>query len=276
VERSVTSAYAAGKVRSGVNLTQRILLIMKTYVKCLAGALCVVLSAASFGQPTAKDDSLAAIKAAINATLQKGKPGLAVTDVEKSPINGLYKATIGGSHIYTTADGQYFINGDVYQIKPGEIVNLTEKSRNGDRAKAVASVDKKDTIIFSPKDKVKKVVYVFTDVDCHFCQVLHSHMAEYNSLGIEVRYLAYPRAGLDSDSASKLVSAWCSDDRKAALTKLKLQQAIAPKTCSNPVATQYTIGQSIGLTGTPALILEDGELISGYMEPAKLAEALKI
>lgn len=253
--------------------------MMKKYVQVFAGSLLLAVAASVNSQPTAKDASLEEVKASINAGLQKGKPGIVVTAVEESPITGLYKATIGdGPHVYVTRDGQYFISGDVFHVTAGNIVNMTEKARDGDRAKAVASIDKEDMIIFAPdKAKVKKVLYVFTDVDCGYCQLLHSKMAEYNNLGIEVRYLAYPRAGIGSKSADKLVSAWCADDPKAALTKLKERQSIPDKTCAeSPVADQYNLGRTIGLTGTPALILEDGELISGYLEPAKLAQALNL
>lgn len=253
--------------------------MMKKYVQLFAGSVLLAAAASAVAQPAAKDRSLDEVKDSINSGLQKGKPGIVVTEVEASPIPGLYKATIGdGPHVYVTGDGQYFIAGDVFQVKPGEIVNLTDQARNGDRAKAVASVDKEDMIIFSPdKEKVKKVLYVFTDVDCGYCQLLHSKMPEYNELGIEVRYLAYPRAGIGSKSANKLVSAWCADDPNEALTKLKERKPIPDKSCAdNPVAEQYNLGRSIGLTGTPALVLENGELISGYLEPAKLAKALDL
>lgn len=253
--------------------------MMKKYVQLFAGSALLAMAVSAVSQPVAKDQSLEEVKASINAGLQKGKPGIEVTAVEASPIEGLYKATIGGGpHVYATGDGQYFIAGDVFEVKEGEIVNLSDQALNGDRAKAVASVDKEDMIIFAPdKEKVKKVLYVFTDVDCGYCQLLHSKVAEYNDLGIEIRYLAYPRAGIGSNSANKLVSAWCADDPQAALTKLKERKPIPTKTCEdNPIAEQYNLGRTIGLTGTPALVLENGELISGYMEPAKLAQALKL
>ncbi|HAH80198.1 MAG TPA: protein-disulfide isomerase, partial [Gammaproteobacteria bacterium] len=44
-----------------------------------------------------------------------------------------------------------------------------------------------------------------TDVDCGYCRKLHNEMAQINELGIEVRYLAYPRAGVDSDTHDKMV-----------------------------------------------------------------------
>ena len=225
-----------------------------------------------------KDAGLEKVKQAISASLQAAKPGITVSSIEASVIPGLYKTTIGdGPQVYATADGKFFVAGEVFEVSPGKIVNLTDQERNVDRAKAIAGLDKKDSIIFPPKGDVKKVMYVFTDVDCGYCQLLHSKIAEYNDLGIEVRYLAYPRAGIPSKSYNKIVSAWCAKDRNDALTKLKNRQEIPENMCpDNPVAEQFELGRKLGLSGTPALVFEDGQLIGGYVEPARLVEMLGI
>ncbi len=70
------------------------------------------------------------------------------------------------------------------------------------------------------------------------------------------------------------MSAWCADDPKDALTKLKNRQQIQSKSCINPIASQYQLGQEMGVTGTPALITADGQLFPGYMPAAALAERL--
>jgi thiol:disulfide interchange protein DsbC len=217
-------------------------------------------------------------KQAITNGLQGSKPGIQVTNVEPSVIPGLYKTEVGGgTQVYATPDGKYFIIGEVYEVAPGKLVNLTEQERNVDRAKYMAAVNKKDTIVFAPTGAVKKVMYVFTDVDCGYCQLLHSKIAEYNQLGIEVRYLAYPRAGIDSPSYNKIASAWCASDRNAALTKLKNREEIPENICpGNPVAAQYELGHKIGLNGTPALVFEDGELVGGFVEPARLKEMFNL
>lgn len=258
---------------------------MKPYTRVISSCLAAALIAASVGaaaeepkQPKAASQDLAEVKKAISATLQEGKPGIEVTSVEASPIPGLYKTVIGeGPHVYATADGKFFLAGEIYAVSPGKIVNLTDQERNGDRAKAVASVDKKDAIVFAPKGETKKVLYVFTDVDCGYCQLLHSKVPEYNELGIEIRYLAYPRAGVNSKSYNKIASAWCAKDRNEALTKLKQRENIPENVCEgNPVADQFELGRKIGLNGTPALVTESGELIAGYVEPQRLAQMLEL
>jgi len=250
---------------------------MKLFYSVLTSCAIMAVAHGVHAQSTEKSELEKAKKAIVNS-LQSGKQGVIVSDVQPAAIPGMYKANIeGGPHVYVTADGKYFIAGDIYQVSPGNIVNLTDQERNGDRAKAMASIDKKDTIAFPPEGDVKKVMYVFTDVDCGYCQKLHADVPEYNKLGIEVRYLAYPRAGINSNSYNKIASAWCAKDPQDALTKLKQRQEIPENVCAdNPVAKQFQIGQEIGLSGTPALVFDDGELIGGYVEPGRLKEMLDL
>jgi thiol:disulfide interchange protein DsbC len=254
-------------------------LFTKIAVRSFCLGLAVTAGAACAAEEKSKPQaaSIEKVKQAITAELQAAKPGITVTSVESSVIPGLYKTMIGGTQVYATADGKYFIAGEVFEVSPGKIVNLTDQERNVERAKVIAGINKKDTINFAPKGAVKKVMYVFTDVDCGYCQLLHSKVAEYNDLGIEVRYLAYPRAGIPSKSYSKIASAWCAKDRNDAITKLKNRQEIPENVCEgNPVPAQFDLGRQIGLSGTPALLFEDGQMIGGYVEPARLLEMLQL
>ncbi len=255
--------------------------LIKNVAYWLIAATAAVGTSVAVAQASQKPDAkeLEKIKSAISAQLEKGKPGIRVVDVQPSQIPGLFKTTFpDGPHIYTTADGKYFISGDIYEVMAGKIVNLTDAEKDGDRKAAMAALDKKDMIVFPPKNgKPKEVLYVFTDVDCGYCQLLHSKVGEYNEMGIEIRYLAYPRAGVNSNSYKKMASAWCAEDTQDALTKLKNREEIPENICEgNPVADQFDLSRQLGLTGTPALITESGQLISGYLEPGRLKEALSL
>jgi thiol:disulfide interchange protein DsbC len=137
------------------------------------------------------------------------------------------------------------------------------------------ALDESEMVVFAPENP-QKTVTVFTDFDCTYCRKLHQEVPVLNELGIAVRYLAYPRAGVGSASYDKMVSAWCADDPNTALTDAKMGKAIPQKTCANPVAKQYRLGDDFGVTGTPALILEDGQLLPGYMPASALAARLGI
>jgi thiol:disulfide interchange protein DsbC len=220
--------------------------------------------------------------AVIKTTIQKqfttlGK-GIVVKNVEPSPIDNLYLISLqDGQQVYVTADGKFFLVGDLMEIQKDKLVNVTEAAKSGERAIALAALKPKDSIVFPATGGKKATIYVFTDVDCGYCQKLHHEIAEYNKLGIDVHYLAFPRAGINSESYRKIASAWCADNRQAAFTKLTNREPIPENVCAgNPVAEQYKLGQKLGVNGTPAILTSEGRMIPGYVPPAELAKDLGI
>lgn len=221
---------------------------------------------------------VAAAEAANDKVLEKlknARPDFQFGEVSRTPIKGIYKSNIvNGPTIYLTRDGQYFFAGDFFEVGSKGLVNLGEKEMEQQRVAALSKLSLDDMVIFSPENP-KAYVYVFTDVDCYYCQKLHQEMAALNELGVEVRYLAYPRAGIGSPSYRKIASAWCADSPTESLTKLKNGENIPDDVCEpNPVAEHYRIGGKLGVAGTPALVTADGELLPGYMPADKLAAAL--
>ena len=248
--------------------------MVKTVIN--GGIVVAALGVANLVQAQVAVPKIEQVKQTINAEWAKARPGVQVETIEESEVKDIYKVTIAhGQSFYSTADGKNFFVGNLFRVQPGKVVNVTEEAKNGDRAKAVAALKTKDLISFPAKGEKKKAIYVFTDVDCYYCQKLHANMAQMNELGIEVNYLAYPRAGINSQSYNKIASAWCAKDKQDAITKLKAKTAIDINVCDgNPVANQFQLGQQLGLSGTPALITEDGELIAGYMDAPALAQRL--
>ncbi|HKT74200.1 MAG TPA: DsbC family protein [Steroidobacteraceae bacterium] len=232
------------------------------------------LAAALTGGPLAAEQPRQAAPAADPRAEIAGRiPGARPEDLRPSPIPGLYELRHGADILYVTADGQYGINGDLYDI--GRNVNLTENVRRETRAHLIAAVPEDQMLVFGPRDP-KYTITVFTDVDCGYCRQLHSQIAEYNHLGIRVRYLFYPRSGPNTESWTKAEEVWCSANRNDALTQAKRGMALPAKVCANnPVARHYALGQQFGLQGTPAIVLPDGELVSGYLPPPVLAQRLQ-
>lgn len=217
-------------------------------------------------------------EASIAAKLQQARPDLKVAAVRPSVATGLYEVTLeAGPVLYATADGDFFVLGDLFAVDIEGFTNLSEQQRDIARKELLAAVKAEDMIIFSPEGEVKGQVTVFTDVDCFYCQKLHREVPAMNAAGIEVRYLAYPRAGVGSDSYRKIASAWCAEDPRQAITALKNRQQIPENVCpGNPVADQYMLGQKAGVRGTPALVLESGEMVPGYLSAADLAGRLGV
>lgn len=212
--------------------------------------------------------------------LRLGAPqiGLEVQSVEASQVPGLYRVSIvQGPTIYSTADGDYFIVGDLYNVGLTGLVNLGEQQRSNDRKQAIATVSRDETIIFPAEGETKSHITVFTDVSCFYCQKLHQEVPELNRRGVEVRYLAYPRQGIGSPGFRQLASAWCAEDRQATLTAYKNREELQENVCpGNPIADQFALGQQLGVRGTPAIIMPDGEMIPGYRSADDLAALLGV
>jgi len=193
-------------------------------------------------------------------------------NVKPSPVGGWYTVQKGPIVAYISGDGRYLLQGDLIDLD--QQVNLSEISRNDARRDLMAAVEDNETILFSPA-KVKYSVSVFTDVECTYCRRLHNQIDEYLAHGIEVRYLLYPRNGPASRAWSTSEDVWCASDRNVALTKAKLDQEFSSATCdSSAVQNHYVLGRDVGLSGTPAIVLDDGTLISGYLPPDQLKARL--
>ncbi len=217
-------------------------------------------------EPT-KTDPTAAVKEALQKLL---RVELDKVTIKPSVISNIYEVSLGGEVIYMTADGRYMVIGDVRDAKTGE--NLTEKKRSEVRLAAIKGVKEQDSIVFKSKDKeTKHVLYVFTDVECPYCAKFHQEVAKLNEAGIEVRYLAFPRSPEGSEDFNKMISVWCAKDRHQALTDAKAGKNIEKLTCdNNPVKQELELGRTVGVTGTPALILPTGELLPGYVPAERL------
>jgi thiol:disulfide interchange protein DsbC len=246
----------------------------------------VVSSNSAAGEPAAvvaeKPQAAANIdefQALAQAKLSAVDPRYKVIAVSDAGIENFYRVTIeGGSAVYMHNTGEYFLTGSLLKLNGSELVNLTAEAEAKERLVLMQELKPDEMIVFSPKApmETKAAITVFTDVDCGYCQKLHQEVPELNAMGIEVRYMGFPRAGIGSGSHKKLVSAWCADDQQDAMTKLKMRQSIEPKDCPNPIAEQYNLGQRMGVNGTPAIFLEDGTLIPGYRPAKALAKELGI
>jgi thiol:disulfide interchange protein DsbC len=213
-----------------------------------------------------------AIPSKIKSRLDTVVPGYDASSVKQTPVPGLYEFIGSGRVLYISEDGRYIINGNVIDMESQQ--SLTEQSQRKVTLKIINGYDEKKMITFSPEGKPKHVITVFTDVDCPYCAMLHKEVPKLNKAGIEVRYLMYPRAGEGSPTYNKSVSTWCNSDQKKTISIAKEGGVVTPKTCDDPVKEQFELGKSIGITGTPTLILENGKILPGYVPAAQLIKIL--
>lgn len=199
-------------------------------------------------------------------------PQIKVDHVGEAPLPGFRELVVGGQTVYVSDDGRYLLQGNLYDIPAKQ--DLSQNTLAAMRKHLLDNVAQAEFIVFAPANP-QYMVTVFTDTECGYCRRMHNQLAEYNKLGIGFRYLAFPRMGPASDDFREMEAVWCSNDRKKALTDAKNGKKIQAVQCTNPVMAHWTLGQRVGLQGTPMVIAANGAVGSGYMPPAQMLEWLK-
>ncbi len=230
---------------------------------------CILLLAFCVGPGWA--DGQAEDIATIRERLGKLIPATEPSSIQPAAVQGFYEVMYGAEVLYITGDGRYGLQGDLMDLEAVE--NLTESARRGFRKKQLEDLDESQMIVFSP-EKPRYALTVFTDIDCRYCQKLHAEMNQLNSYGIAVRYMMFPRSGIDTPSYEKAANVWCAADPLTALTRAKAGEQVPEAICDHPVQSQWLSGQQMGVTGTPAMFMEDGTLIQGYRPAKELAATL--
>lgn len=209
--------------------------------------------------------------AKVRKTLAVMVPEAKIGEVKLSAIPGLYEATVDMRTVFVTADSRYLLIGDLIDI--AKRTNISEAKRNTLVVAAIDALGEKNMIVMGPKN-AKRSITVFTDVDCPYCAKLHLDVPQLNAGGLKVRYLLYPRNGVESETFKRSVSVWCARDRVKAVGVAKAGGAIDAKTCDNPVQRHYDLGRRMGVNGTPTIVLDDGEMLPGYVPPQTLLNHL--
>jgi thiol:disulfide interchange protein DsbC len=237
------------------------------WLESLAGLLLLAT-----GPAQAQEAAPADVTKRVQASVARLDPNLKVDGVRTTPVAGVYEVAIGPRLVYMTGDGRYLIQGGISDLEKRE--DLTEPRRNAIRLDVINRVSEDQMVVFGPKD-APHTVTVFTDIDCGFCRRLHAEIGKYNANGIRIRYLFMPRAGKGSESYKKAVGVWCAKDRQRAMTDAKAGKDVPAGDCKNPVEEHVALAELIGINGTPALILPDGELLPGYVPADRLKAAIE-
>lgn len=204
--------------------------------------------------------------------LEQTLTGVTIDGLKKVDNTQFYEGVINGEILYFSADGRYVFQGELVSLESR--TNLTEQRRVSMRKDIIDGLDEKDMIIFEP-EKTAHTLTVFTDIDCVYCRKMHSEIEQYQDLGIRIRYMAYPRGGIGSESYDDAVTVWCNEDRRDAMTRAKAGEELEAKTCDNPVKAEFETGQKLGVQGTPALFMENGQMLPGYVPAERLKEILE-
>ena len=189
-------------------------------------------------------------------------------EVKDSPVKGLKTAVTDQGILYVSENGQYVLQGKMYELTNKGPVDVAGKLL-ADKVNAV-----KNEMIIYPAKKEKYVVTVFMDITCHYCHILHQQVKEYNDLGITVRYLAFPRAGMN-ETARQMEAIWTSKDHVFALNEAEKGNLPKELKAPNIVKRHYDLGVQLGVQGTPSIVTSTGEMLGGYLKPQDLLAVLQ-
>ncbi|WP_070962279.1 thioredoxin fold domain-containing protein [Vibrio sonorensis] len=206
------------------------------------------------------------------------KMGINVQEVTASDVDGIYEITTDGGILFATHNADFFFAGTLYSLdNKGKYTDVLAQRRQPENAAKIAELS--DSAIEYKAENEKHVITVFTDITCGYCVELHKHMKEYNDLGITVRYLAFPRYGLEHDTADQMAAIWCSDDPAAGMHDTKIKRKLPASTgdlaqCKATITKHYNLAKYLGVKGTPAIFLESGEMVGGYLDPQAMQSRL--
>jgi len=223
------------------------------------------------GDVTATNDT--ADIARVRKELSKMIPQVSEAEILATDAQGVYRMGLEGTYTYVYSHGDFLLLGDLYNTDLK--VNVGDQVRNAQMASLIEAVPTSKMIVFGPKD-AKRHITVFTDIDCSYCRKLHNEVPDLVKAGVQVRYLAFPRAGVGSGSYKKYVSVWCSDDQQDSLTTAKSGGSVPAASCDNPVTESYQLGQQVGVRGTPTIILDDGTVTPGYLPHSELLKRMGV
>ena len=229
----------------------------------------------SVGCSADSSESLNKIQAVKNKLNEILPEEIELLSVQETDMTGFFEVNFEGIEpLYVSSDGNYLVSGDIYLITKEGLVNKSEARRDYQRKTLINNLDTKELITFEPETYIHNI-FVFTDVDCGYCRQFHNQIDSYLELGIKVNYLAYPRAGIGSESFKKITSAWCNEDANYSLTMLKQGEEIETNICAdNPVEKHFKLGNLIGVQGTPSIVTDKGKMIPGYLPPQDLLNIL--
>ncbi len=236
---------------------------MKTWIRCI---LPVVIGLAMLAPPVLANE--AAIRKNITARLPNFPK---IDEVSKTAIPGVWELRLGMDVLYTDAEGDHLIQGALIDTKTR--TNLTEKRVEKLTAVEFKTLPIKDAMVVKQGNGSRKMA-VFADPNCGYCKRF-----ERDLLGVKdvtIYTFLYPILGEDSTVKSNDI--WCTKDAMATWRAWMIDDKVPPRAMgkcdSAAVERNVAFGQKYRITGTPAILFEDGRRVPGALSAADIERGL--
>lgn len=214
--------------------------------------------------------SVFADEAAIRKNLTARYPNVKIDEVSKTPIPGLFELRMGNDIMYSDAEGDYLIQGDLIDSKQRK--SLTEERINKLTAIDFASLPLKDAIVWKNGKGTRKLA-VFADPNCGYCKRFERDLV--NVKDVTVYTFLIPILG--GDSPQKAEAIWCAKDNTAAWRAWMIEGTPPPRVmgkCESPLERNTALAQKHRVNGTPAIVFEDGTRAPGALPAAEVEKRL--
>jgi thiol:disulfide interchange protein DsbC len=210
----------------------------------------------------------------LRQALLERMPDLVVDSISETVLPGIFELVSESQVYYLSPDGKFMLDGSIIDLE--NRVNISDQRRGELQLSLISEMPEDQMVVFNNESNdAERWITVFTDSDCGFCQKLHREIDDITDAGIRVRYLLFPRAGMESASFRELQSVWCSDDQQQAMTVAKSGGTVDSAVCSNPIQSHMELANRVGLRGTPLIYLDDGTKIPGYRPAAELVRMIE-
>jgi len=194
---------------------------------------------------------------------------MAVESVTESPLAGLYEVVLDGEIVYTDEKAEYFIGGNIFDIRTLPPRNVTRERLNQLTVKSF--MDARDLAIKRVRGNGTRTLFTFEDPNCGYCKALQGELAKMDDVTIYTFLMPI----LSQDSVEKSVAVWCAKDRAAAWEEL-MSRGVVPEggqSCSNPLDRIAAIARRFQIQSTPAIFLGDGRHIGGMRSAVDIEKA---
>ncbi len=228
-----------------------------------------ILAAAMLAGSAYAGDALK--ETAVMATLKQKYPSTVIKSVSSTNLPGVYEVVMGKNVAYVEESGRYFLFGHMFDMQ-----TQTDLTEGKIMAEQVAKTDfkalpLKDAIKIVRGDGSRKVA-IFSDPDCPYCKQLENNIA--NLTNVTIYLFLFPIDQLHPQAKAKSVGVWCAENQVKAWEGLMRRAEVPTGQCENPVDRNIALAETMGINGTPTVILPDGSIIPGAPSAAKLEQML--
>ncbi len=192
-----------------------------------------------------------------------------IDEVSKTPMNGLYEVRMGSDIMYSDAEGNFLIQGNLFDVRQKR--NITEERQEKLSAVPFDQLPLKNAFT-QVRGNGKRKLVVFADPNCGYCKRFEKDLQKLDN--VTILHVLYPILGEDSKVKSKNI--WCAKDKAKVWNDWMINGSSPPAASCDTAAIEANVefGKKHRITGTPTLFFADGSRVVGAVPLAQIESQL--